>query len=318
MKPSLETDSSTAGLSLWRAWWFLLRFSIRRQARAHLLVWVSLGLLALTCFIVQINTRFQRWEMSHWRYPRREGLPHAIHVLTLDRVSRLPWLGTQGAPVQAIASVYAAQVYQGAGLWIFSTWVVFSIFTSFLLPLWTLSFATEALGRERENRTLLWLLVRPLPRPLIYLGKYLAALPWCLLLNVGGFFLICQLGGMPGRTAFGLYWPAVLVGTMAFASLFHFLGAWFRRAAVLAVLYAFFLETIAGNLPGHFKRLSLSYYVRCLMFERAQDFGITPDRPWIFLPVEGSTALAVLLGVTALFLALGMWLFARKEYGELA
>ena len=43
-----------------------------------------------------------------------------------------------------------------------------------------------------------------------------------------------------------------------------------------------------GNMPGHFKRLSISFYTRCLMFDRAHGYGIHPDRPHIFLPVTGA------------------------------
>ena len=50
--------------------------------------------------------------------------------------------------------------------------------------------------------------------------------------------------------------------TLAFAALFHLMGACVRRAPVLAILYVFFFETIAGNLPGHLKRLSISFYTR--------------------------------------------------------
>ena len=49
----------------------------------------------------------------------------------------------------------------------FSGWVVFGTFVSFLLPLWSLSFATEALAGDRESHSLLWLLTRPLSRPAI-------------------------------------------------------------------------------------------------------------------------------------------------------
>ena len=83
--------------------------------------------------------------------------------------------------------------------------------------------------------------------------------------------------GKPGRLAFAVYWPGVLAATFAFAALFHLMGACLRRAPVLAILYAFFFETIAGNLPGHLKRLSLSFYARCLMFDRAHAFGLQPE-----------------------------------------
>src|SRR5437660_933033 len=80
-------------------------------------------------------------------------------------------------------------------------------------------------GREREAGNLLWVLTRPRSRPVIYLAKYLALLPWCLLLNLGGFAVICQMANSPGRLALAAYWPAVLWATLAFAALFHLMGA---------------------------------------------------------------------------------------------
>ena len=158
------------------------------------------------------------------------------------------------------------------------------------------------------------MLSRPLPRPAIFLAKYLALLPWCVALNLGGFALLCSLAGPPGRLALALYWPAVLWATLALAALFHFMAACWRRTAVLAILYAFFLETIAGNLPGHLKRLSISFYTRCLMFEQAQEVGIQPVIPGYYLPVSGTFAWWTLAGVTVGMLALGMIVFSRREY----
>jgi hypothetical protein len=92
------------------------------------------------------------------------------------------------------------------------------------------------------------------------------------------------------------------------------MGAWFRRAPVVGILYAFFLETVMGNLPGHVKRASISFYTRCLMFDRAHDLGMHPERPGVYLPVSGTTALYVLAGLTLGLLAVGVVVFSRKEY----
>src|SRR5262249_14671092 len=160
---------------------------------------------------------------------------------------------------------------QRSGFYVFSNGVVFTLFTTFLLPIWCLSFATEALGAEREAHNLIWVLTRPLSRPAIFLAKFVALLPWSLGLSLGGFGLLCLAGGEPGQTAFQVYWPSVLWGALAFCALFHCMGAWFRRAAVVAIVYSFFLETFMGNMPGHWKRASISFYTRCLMFERAEE-----------------------------------------------
>lgn len=301
--------------SAWRAWCYLVWLSWQRQARAHLLVLIAVGLLAFVCFIVWISTSSGRWTMAHWRVPRTP-FSYAQFLGDLELSGMLPWDFSSHAVHQAAQSAMAASLHLGSGFFVFSNWIVFAIYASFLLPLWTVAFATEGLGRERESRNLLWVLTRPLPRPAIFLGKFVALLPWCLLLNVGGFWLICRLGGVWGRLAFEVYWPGVALGTIAFAALFHALAACMRRPAVGAILYTFFLETIAGNLPGHLKRLSLSFYTRCVMFERAHEFGYQPERPGVYLPVSGSTAVIVLTAATVLFLAVGLWSFCRQEYGD--
>jgi ABC-type transport system involved in multi-copper enzyme maturation permease subunit len=200
---------------------------------------------------------------------------------------------------------------------VFSNGLVFALYTSLLLPILSLSFATEALGGEREGRTLVWLLTKPVSRSAIYLAKFVGLLPWSLGMNLGGFAVLCLLGGPPGRLALERYWPAVLLGTLAFCALFHLFSALFRRAAVVGLVYAFFLETILGNMPGMLKRVSLSFYTRCLMFDLAGDYGVAPEKPEIYLPVSGTTAALALVGVTTVLLGAGMLWFSRAEYQDL-
>jgi hypothetical protein len=94
------------------------------------------------------------------------------------------------------------------------------------------------------------------------------------------------------------------------------MGALFRRAAVAAILYAFFLETVLGNMPGDLKRVSIGFFTRCLMFDVAEAYGIQPENAAVFRPVDGTTALVVLLGATVGLVVLGMGLFARKEFAD--
>jgi ABC-2 type transport system permease protein len=326
------------GPARWRAWCYLVWLSFQREARARLMVWISLGLLFLVTFVVSLATQGGRWSMGHWRYPFRVGPttyrtwayylqhapPSALEAGPPSLSPRILWhdfyqrgivvQNPVADPVQLAVGGACQAVLDTSGFFVFSNWLVFSVFTTFLLPLWSLTFATEALGRERESGNLLWLLTRPLSRPAIYLAKFVSMLPWTLALNLGGFALLCAAAGTPGWLALRVYWPAVLLGTLAFSALFHLLGMWLRRAAVVGILYAFFLETLMGNLPGHLKRASISFYTRCLMFDRAHGLGIQPERAATYLPVNGITALGVLAGLTICLLVLGMMVFARKEY----
>jgi ABC-2 type transport system permease protein len=254
--------------------------------------------------------------MYYWNYPRRGGVPYRdlSAYYTVEGVA-LP-LAPETAALQQMGAGAFAAVLKGSSFLLFSRGVMFSLFVSFLLPLWSLSFATEALGGERESRSMVWLLSRPLPRPAIYLAKFVGLLPWCLGLNLGGFALICLAAGEPGRLTFRLFWPAVLMGTLAFVALFHFIAAWARRPTVVALVYSFFLEVLLGDMPGLMKRVSISFYTRCLMFDAAADYGLTPDKPHVYLPVSGEVAWAVLIGLTAALLAAGMYVFSRAEYQE--
>jgi hypothetical protein len=324
-------------MSVWRAWIYLVWLSLVRQARARQMVWIALGLMGFAVALVAINTAAGRWGMHHWRYPRGRGptypaLADQMQVL-LGVVHRSPGAHALQAGVlgscrtilspdartvktlpdgrEVTGEVLACSAFQ-----VFSEWAVFAIFLTFLLPVWSLSFATEALGGERESNSLLWLLTRPIPRPAIYLAKFVAVLPWSIGLNVGGFALVCLAAGAPGARAFRLFWPAVMWATLAFAALYYLMGAYFRRPAVMGIVYSFCLEIVLGNMPGYLKRVSIGFYTRCMMFESAQGYGLQPENPTVYLPVAGTTALAVLMAATVVLLALGTLVFARSQYQE--
>jgi ABC-2 type transport system permease protein len=299
-----------------RAWLYLVRLSWQRQARVRIMVWVSLALLAASGLITGVitlkfgwssQTRTMRWQAPGLTY---EGAFQEVDTLLLVTA---PLGSPQTAGVQDAIIHAAWVVLQKTDFTNFSA-AVFGTFVSFLLPLWSLSFATEALAGDRESHSLLWLLTRPLSRPAIYLAKYVALLPWTLALNMGGFAVICAAAGRPGLQALRLYWPAVLCSTLAFASLFHLIGACFRKPAIVSLVYSFFLETIMGNMPGYLKRVSISFYTRCMMYDAASSYGVQPESPTVYLPVEGFTAMVILLGLTAALLCVGMYLFHRKEY----
>lgn len=330
MKPPTDSTVVTPrDPTAWRAWAALVGLSWRRQVRARQMVWTALVLLGFAVVLVAIAQARGRFSLQHRVYPRPAGWSYrqwVDHLSVLSAMLRRP----PAAPAGELAFLGATRVVMAptvldargqettiAGFQVFSQAVVFAWFLSFLLPMWSLSFATEAIGGERESGSLLWLLSRPLSRPAIYLAKFVALLPWTLGLNLGGFALLCLLAGTAGRLALTLYWPAIFWASLTFASLFLLMGTTFRRPAVVAILYSFCLEVVLGNMPGFLKRVSVGYYARCLMYEQAGSRGVQPDKPGVFLPVDGTTATLVLAGAAVALLLAGMWIFSRTEYHEI-
>jgi ABC-type transport system involved in multi-copper enzyme maturation permease subunit len=279
------------------------------------MVWIALGLVVLTVIFVAANSTFGHWSFTQRRIrPRSMTYHESLLVLSKPEVELARSEPASAIHWAIIGSVSAALDH--SGFMVFARWVVFAIFQAFLLPLLTLSFATDAIGHERESRTLIWLFTRPMPRWAIYLAKLLAALPWCLGFNLAGFTAICLAAGPVGREALYLFWPAIGLGTVAFAALFHLIAAIFRRPAIVGLLYSFFFETLVSDLPGDLKRVSLSFYVRSLMFDATRPLNIVPDELTVYSPVSPWTAVGVLVGATVAITLIGMWVFARQEYRE--
>ena len=61
--------------SLWRAWWFLVLLSFRRQARARQMVWIALGLLAFIGAMTAVATAADQWHRPRYRHILAEARP---------------------------------------------------------------------------------------------------------------------------------------------------------------------------------------------------------------------------------------------------
>jgi ABC-2 type transport system permease protein len=306
--------ADTATYSPLRAWLYLIWLSWQRQARARQMVLPALALLGFACVLVAFTTRAGGWGLANKKFYGRRGPTYQEWLVANEAVWRsLPSSSPATSIVMAVNAANSAILRQ-SDFMVFTRIFVFLIFFSFLVPMWSLAFATEALGGERESHGMIWLLTRPLSRPAIYLAKFIAVLPWCLALNLGGFAILCLLAGRPGPIALRLFWPAVFWSSLTFCALFYLIGAFFRRPAIVGLVYSFFLEVLIGNMPGTLKRLSIGFYARCMMFEEAAERGVEPDNPIVYDPVSGATALWVLVLASVFLVGLGMVLFRRAEY----
>jgi ABC-2 type transport system permease protein len=306
--------------STFTAFFALVVFTLRRQGQIRQMAWVAMGLLALLTFVVGV--------MSHG--PVGWGLPDRYNFRYETRLRDFPATLTQ---IQVVAiSPQAAEVTAAAfgpfqamlrdpeflADWKFlnfSRWVVFVMYLNFLLPLFTLSYASGAIGSERESRTMIWLLTRPLPRWAVYIAKLLGVLPWCILVSVGGLAILCLAGGDLGLHAFRTYWFSAMTGTIAFSAFFHFIGTIFRRPAIVGLVYIFFFEMLVANLPGSLKELSLNFYTRSLLYHDATSVvgSVEPASLDVYAPATTTSATITLLLVTVVISLIGIYFFGRQE-----
>lgn len=189
------------------------------------------------------------------------------------------------------------------------------VFVGFLVPVAALAYGTGSLGADREDRTLLFLLMRPIPRWLVALTKFAASVPPALGLTTGGFWLYCRLAGPAGGLAHQLYLPTVIQMTVAYLALFHLFAVLSRHSTIVALIYAFFVEWLLGNMPGIVKRVAINYYGRSIMYSVGAADGLA--RPAWFEPMSATEASWTLMIVTGVSLGAALVVFQLREYRDL-
>lgn len=199
----------------------------------------------------------------------------------------------------------------------FSEVFVITIFALFVIPVCALAYATTSIGGDREEQTLLFLLMRPVPRFMVLAAKFVGTLPIVVAIVAGSFFVFCRIMPRPvGDEALRLYLPSIVLMAVAYVSIFHLFAVLFRHSTIIALIYSLFMETILGAMPGIIKRVAVNFYGRSIMYDVARDFGV--EEPLFFQGVDSRTAELTLAILAVGGMALAMVIFSRKEYRDLS
>jgi ABC-type transport system involved in multi-copper enzyme maturation permease subunit len=284
-----------------------------RTKVGHSLFWVSAGFLLLVAAVV-VSVSFK----NQWNYktlkPRGQAgfnFKNSIEMIEAGSMALGHNAGVS-AVCSAVSGASSGLLIQ-SGFPVFTKNVVFSVLLGFLLPLWCLTFAVEGLGSEREGKTLFWLFSKPVPRSSIYVGKFLAILPWVIIWSLGGFFVLAVCAGDSGIFAFKLFWQPIALASITYASVFFFMGACLPRASLIALAYAFVVETLLGSMPGSLKQLSVAFYARCIMFQKSSDLGVVLEQGGGYGDFSQTMAICFMLGIALMFLVAGIFFFGKIE-----
>jgi len=143
-----------------------------------------------------------------------------------------------------------------------STLMVFRI-----LPLASAIFSTSVISQEVEQKTIVYLLTRTVPRPVLLLGRYAASVTVVALVSAFTAILLSVSTFHSGALGNALLWRdlgSIGLAALAYGSLFTFVSLLFNRAMLVCLLFAFGWETSVPNMPGAMGRVSLVTYVQAL------------------------------------------------------
>jgi ABC-2 type transport system permease protein len=170
-----------------------------------------------------------------------------------------------------------------------------------LLPLVALFQASRLIREEVENRTIVYLLARPAPRPSILLGRFAAYLAASLIVVWPALVLGFFLSGGSGTDELVRVLGAAAAALVAYGALYTLAGLVLAKPMVVGLGFLFGWELLT-HLPGTLPRLTITAHLRTLAGVNA-----LPD---LTLPL----AVAELGALTVACLAAAVILFKHGEY----
>jgi ABC-2 type transport system permease protein len=199
--------------------------------------------------------------------------------------------------------------------------LIFALLANALVPFAALWLASAMIQDELEEQTLTYLLVRPLPRWIIYLSKLTATITVTAALSAvfsftAYFAVYTWLGrAQPEILAHALKVAALLaLAICAYTSIFGALSLIMRRSLVVGLVYIVVLEGVVANVNFIARKLTVMYYFKVLVERWVLDSAVKDwSMPLAELPSGGNSVLVlVLIGLG--FTLLGAILFSVREF----
>ncbi len=206
--------------------------------------------------------------------------------------------------------------------------LTFNVIIPFLIPIAAMAVGIPAIGEQVDDGTIVFTWTRPIKRRAIFLGRLLSAQVVATTVMSGSLilcFIIMISNGMDVITwdFLKLYLFTFLIialGCFVYSALFATMGTFFRKPVLPALLYTFGWEQLVSGIPARVQELSLRFHLQNLIEHPADVADDLTGMLGALLtqmvkrdPVPVLQSVAVLVGVTLVATALGIWILRNKE-----
>lgn len=199
--------------------------------------------------------------------------------------------------------------------------MMWGFFVRFAIPVLAVFYGTALIADEVEDRTITYLLIRPIPRASVLLGKFLAYLV-CTAAAVLPAVVLIWLLIAPIQDGLAVSFPALvadlgilLAGLIAYGAIFALGGATLKRPILSGLIFIFGWENLALAMPGALKQFTVAHYLQGLVPHAAPADSSTAVLQAMFTHPSGlAESLIGLLVIAGLALWLAARAVGRREY----
>jgi ABC-2 type transport system permease protein len=158
--------------------------------------------------------------------------------------------------------------------------LIASVGLGLVLPVVSLVFAGAAIGDLRDDKTLVYLWLRPMDRWPIVVGAALAAGTLAAPITIIPIVIAALLTGAGNGIVAGTL-LATIVGLVAYVAVFTLFGVWLKRFIVWGLAYILIWEGFIAQAGAGVARVALRKYTRSILVDRTgadldlADFSLT-------------------------------------------
>lgn len=202
-----------------------------------------------------------------------------------------------------------------------------TFYLMFIVILVALFQSTTLLSDEIENNTIIYLLMRPISKMSIVLSKFMAywvgaTIPVAVSHLLVFIFIAThpksQITFLSGLRLEVLYLSVIILGLLAYGSIFLFLSVCFRYSVLWGLLVAFGWEKLTLVLSGNIRLVSIIHYLKLAVLPsdssskkllwtfNQRAFDSEPMSKWIVV--------LIIFSISIFFLSLSVFAFQRREY----
>jgi ABC-2 type transport system permease protein len=174
-----------------------------------------------------------------------------------------------------------------------------------VLPVVALVFAGAAIGDLRDDKTLVYLWLRPMDRWPIVTGAALAAATLAAPISIIPIVLAAVLTGAGNGIVAGTV-LASIVGLVAYVAVFTLFGVWLKRFIVWGLAYILIWEGFIAQAGAGVARIALRKYTRSILVDRT---GADLDLADFSIAMAVIVPLVVAVGA----IAIAAWRLARQD-----
>ena len=189
------------------------------------------------------------------------------------------------------------------------TGVIDAILVAGILPLVTMALATASFGNELEDKTLSYIMLKPVPRWKIALPKLIAPVlvagPLVVVSGAAAAYIGLD-SGFKTPLAVGV---ALLVGVVAYSAVFTWAGLITTRALSFAIVYVFLWEGVVSTFISGVRYLSVRGYTLAVM-HGLDETGLESISDRV---IEFPAAIGGALLVSAVFFWLTIWRLRKMD-----